>query len=58
MALPIQPLSSSPSWTNPPLFEKVEFQAPVTKERERRVGVDKERERFKIKMRLEGMGGA
>jgi general secretion pathway protein L len=41
-----------------PLFEKVEFQAPVTKERERRIGVDKERERFKIKMRLEGMGGA
>ncbi len=41
-----------------PLFEKVEFLAPVTKERERRVGVDKERERFKIKMRLEGMGGA
>ncbi len=40
-----------------PLFEKVEFQAPVTKERERRLGVDKERERFKIKMRLEGMGG-
>jgi general secretion pathway protein L len=37
-----------------PLFEKVEFLAPVTKERERRVGVDKERERFKIKMRLEG----
>ena len=41
-----------------PLFEKVEFQAPVTKERERRHGTDKERERFKIKMRLEGMGGA
>lgn len=41
-----------------PLFEKVEFQAPVTKERERRIGMDKERERFKIKMRLEGMGGA
>jgi len=36
-----------------PLFEKVEFLAPVTKERERRAGVDKERERFKIKMRLE-----
>ncbi|NWF55268.1 MAG: PilN domain-containing protein [Syntrophaceae bacterium] len=41
-----------------PLFEKVEFLAPVTKERERRIGVDRERERFKIKMRLEGMGGA
>ena len=41
-----------------PLFEKVEFLAPVTKERERRVGADKERERFKIKMRLEGVGGA
>jgi Tfp pilus assembly protein PilN len=37
-----------------PLFEKVEFSAPVTKERERRTGVEKERERFKIKMRLEG----
>ena len=40
-----------------PLFEKVEFLAPVTKERERRIGVEKERERFKIKMRLEGRGG-
>jgi general secretion pathway protein L len=37
-----------------PLFEKVEFLAPVTKERERRIGVDNEKERFKIKMRLEG----
>jgi len=37
-----------------PLFEKVEFFAPVTKERERKMGVDKEKERFKIKMRLEG----
>ena len=37
-----------------PLFEKVEFLAPVTKERERKMGVDKEKERFKIKMRLEG----
>jgi len=37
-----------------PLFEKVEFSAPVTKERERREGVEKERERFKIKLRLEG----
>jgi general secretion pathway protein L len=37
-----------------PLFEKVEFLAPVTKERERRMGADKEKERFKIKMRVEG----
>jgi Tfp pilus assembly protein PilN len=37
-----------------PLFEKVEFLAPVTKERERRAGGDKEKERFKIKLRLEG----
>lgn len=37
-----------------PLFEKVEFSAPVTKERERRIGSEKEKERFKIKMRLEG----
>ena len=37
-----------------PLFEKVEFLAPVTKERDRRIGGEKERERFKIKMRLEG----
>lgn len=37
-----------------PLFEKVEFLAPVTKERERRIGAEKEKERFKIKMRLEG----
>ena len=41
-----------------PIFEKVEFLAPVTKERERRLGADKERERFKIKMRIEGVGGA
>lgn len=41
-----------------PIFEKVEFLAPVTKERERRVGADRERERFKIKMRIEGMDGA
>jgi Tfp pilus assembly protein PilN len=40
-----------------PLFEKVEFLAPVTKERERRIGAQKERERFKIKMILEGAGG-
>jgi Tfp pilus assembly protein PilN len=37
-----------------PLFERVEFLAPVTKERERRTEGDRERERFKIKMRLEG----
>ncbi|MGQ9647166.1 MAG: pilus assembly protein PilM [Thermodesulfobacteriota bacterium] len=37
-----------------PLFERVEFLAPVTKERERREGIDRERERFKIKARLEG----
>jgi len=37
-----------------PLFEKVEFLAPVTKEREKRMGEEKERERFKIKMRIEG----
>ncbi len=40
-----------------PLFERVEFLAPVTKERERRLGAEKERERFKIKLRLEGVGG-
>jgi general secretion pathway protein L len=40
-----------------PIFERVEFMAPVTKERERRLGADKERERFKIKMRIEGLGG-
>jgi len=40
-----------------PLFERVEFLAPVTKERIRMVvggnPVDKEKERFKIKLRLE-----
>lgn len=36
------------------LFEKVEFLAPVTKERDRREGADKEKERFKIKAKLEG----
>ena len=36
-----------------PLFEKVEFLAPVTKERDRRLGSDKEKERFKIRMYLE-----
>jgi general secretion pathway protein L len=37
-----------------PLFERVEFLAPVTKERERREGGDKEKERFKIRARMEG----
>lgn len=37
-----------------PLFEKVEFSSPVTKERERKGSTDKERERFKIKMKVEG----
>lgn len=40
-----------------PLFEKVEFLAPVTKERLRNIvggnPVDQEKERFKIKMRVE-----
>jgi Tfp pilus assembly protein PilN len=40
------------------LFERVEFVGPLTKERMRMVvagnAVDKEKERFKIKMRLEG----
>lgn len=36
-----------------PLFEKVEFLAPVTKERDRRLGSEKEKERFKIRMYLE-----
>ncbi len=36
-----------------PLFEKVEFLAPVTKERDRRGGSDKEKERFKIRMHIE-----
>ena len=35
------------------LFEKVEFLAPVTKERQMKPGGDKEKERFKIKARLE-----
>ena len=37
-----------------PLFEKVEFLAPVTKERQMRPEGEKEKERFKIKARLEG----
>ena len=39
-----------------PLFEKVEFLAPVTKERQIRAGEDKEKERFKIKAKIEGRG--
>jgi general secretion pathway protein L len=35
------------------LFEKVEFASPVTKERVRQGTADKERERFKIKMKME-----
>ena len=37
-----------------PLFEKVEFLAPVTKERQMKPEGEKEKERFKIKARLEG----
>jgi general secretion pathway protein L len=37
-----------------PLFEKVEFLAPVTKEMQPRGDGSKEKERFRIKMRLEG----
>jgi general secretion pathway protein L len=38
-----------------PLFERVEFLSPVTKERSMRgAEVDKEKERFKIKARIEG----
>ena len=37
-----------------PLFEKVEFLAPVTKEMQMRGGENKEKERFRIKMKLEG----
>jgi general secretion pathway protein L len=36
------------------LFEKVEFLAPVTKERQMRSDGDKEKERFRIKAKLEG----
>jgi general secretion pathway protein L len=39
-----------------PLFEKVEFLAPVTKERVMRGTETKEKERFKVKMRLETRG--
>jgi general secretion pathway protein L len=37
-----------------PLFEKVEFMAPVTKEMQMRGDGSKEKERFKIKARIEG----
>jgi len=37
-----------------PLFERVEFLAPVTKEMQMRGAENKEKERFRIKMRLEG----
>ena len=37
-----------------PLFEKVEFLAPVTKEMQMRGDGTKEKERFRIKMKLEG----
>jgi general secretion pathway protein L len=39
-----------------PLFEKVEFLAPVTKEKVMRGTETKEKERFKVKMRLEARG--
>jgi general secretion pathway protein L len=41
-----------------PFFEKVEFSSPVTKERERKGNIDKERERFKIKMKVESRRAA
>lgn len=37
-----------------PLFENVEFLAPVTKERQMRLDGDKEKERFRIKAKIEG----
>jgi len=37
-----------------PLFEKVEFLAPVTKEMQMRGDGNKEKERFKIKAKMEG----
>lgn len=40
-----------------PLFEKVEFSAPVTKERQMRPEGDREKERFRIKARIEGRKG-
>ena len=40
-----------------PLFERVEFSAPVTKERQMRPDGDREKERFRIKVRIEGRKG-
>jgi Tfp pilus assembly protein PilN len=40
-----------------PLFERVEFSAPVIKERQMRPEGDRERERFRIKVRIEGRKG-
>lgn len=37
-----------------PLFEKVEFLAPVTKEMQMRGDGNKEKERFKVKAKIEG----
>jgi general secretion pathway protein L len=37
-----------------PLFEEVQFSAPVTKERQMRPEGEKEKERFKIKAKMEG----
>jgi general secretion pathway protein L len=37
-----------------PLFEEVQFSAPVTKERQMRPEGEKEKERFKIKAKIEG----
>jgi general secretion pathway protein L len=37
-----------------PLFEEVQFSAPVTKEKQMRPEGEKEKERFKIKAKLEG----
>ena len=40
-----------------PLFERVEFSAPVTKERQMGAEGDREKERFRIKVRIEGRKG-
>jgi hypothetical protein len=40
-----------------PLFEKVEFLAPVTKEKQMRPEGEKEKERFRIKAKPEGRRG-
>jgi len=40
-----------------PLFERVEFSAPVIKERQMRPDGDREKERFRIKVRIEGKKG-